>query len=633
MRLGALLERVPGILISNKRWFSDGGRDNVPSRFESLINYAMKNPGRMIDRKLFNLMLDPWMFEKAYDKLKSKPGNMTKALDPETLDGLSDTSIKEIIEKLKDGTFVFNPARTVEIPKANGKVRVLASPIANPRDKLVLEVIRMILEVIYEPRFSDNSHGFRIGRGCHSALKQVESMLAPVTFVIEGDIKGCFDNIDHKILMSILKLTIKDEKFLGIIRQALRVGYGKMRNTVKTNVIGTPQGSVISPMLCNIYMNSFDTFMAKLKVEFDVGNKAARSKEYHRLATQARRARLAGHMDKFTTLMKVVRSMPHSIRDESYKKLTFCRYADDWIVGIRGSRKDTDFILSRIKSFLAETLKIDLSAEKTHVTNISSSAVTFLGTVIKKSHIAFHKEVVRKIKNPVTGIITSKIIDMRHRHSIRLEAPIQTIRKKLTDAGFMKAGKPCPKFMWTALSHSQIIAGYNSVLRGYINYYSFAANSGRFISFLRWVMFFSCGRTLATKFSSQVSKIVQKYGLGLGPEAATKDKYTGLLKVSYSNKQGPGKFNIKSGDSVAMIQALYYSGLSVATLEGLVCSYCGSNYRVEMHHIRMMKDLNPNIRAIDALMAKANRKQIPLCRSCHMDLHKTMRKDSKRNRT
>lgn len=146
-------------------------------------------------------------------------------------------------------------------------------------------------------------------------------------------------------------------------------------------------------------------------------------------------------------------------------------------------------------------------------------------------------------------------------------------------------------------------------------------------------MFLSCGRTLATKFSSKVSKIVKKYGLGLGPKSAIKDKYTGLLKVSYSNKQGPGKFNIKSRDSLTKIQALYYRGFSVATLEGLVCANCGSTYRVEMHHIRMMKDLKPNIRAIEALMAKANRKQIPLCRSCHMDLHKTMKKDYKRNRT
>lgn len=195
---------------------------------------------------------------------------MTPGITPTTLDGFSIEVIEEIIEKLKDESFSFSPGRRVMIPKASGGQRPLT--VAPPRDKIVQEVMRMILEAIFESSFSPNSHGFRPGKGCHSALRQIFTTFGVASWYIEGDISQCFPSIDHEILIKILLRRIKDERFINLIRKSLKAGYFEF-GEYKHSLIGTPQGSIISPILSNIYLNEFDKFIKELILSFSKGDK------------------------------------------------------------------------------------------------------------------------------------------------------------------------------------------------------------------------------------------------------------------------------------------------------------------------------------------------------------------------
>jgi len=207
---------------------------------------------------LYRLLYRPELYEVAYQRIKSKPGNMTAGSDGSTLDGFSYQAITDLIGSIRDESFQFKPARRTFIPKANGKMRPLG--ISSPRDKVVQEVLRLILEAIYDsPRgayFLDCSHGFRPNRSCHTALREFSSQWTGMTWIIEGDIKSCFDEIDHHTLVGLLRKKIADGRFLNLIWKALRAGYlwGKERRDTLT---GSPQGSIISPILANVYLTSW----------------------------------------------------------------------------------------------------------------------------------------------------------------------------------------------------------------------------------------------------------------------------------------------------------------------------------------------------------------------------------------
>ena len=190
-------------------------KTELPKKFTKLIDICQRKTGDFKVSDIYTLMFNETMYEIAYQKLRSNPGNMTPGIDEITLDGISKRVFEEIIKSLKDESFQFKPGRRVNIPKANGKTRPLT--VASPRDKIVQEVMRMILEAIFEPTFSDSSHGFRAGRSCHTALRQVKTHFGGASFFIEGDISQCFPSIDHEVLMELLKRRISDQRFLRLL--------------------------------------------------------------------------------------------------------------------------------------------------------------------------------------------------------------------------------------------------------------------------------------------------------------------------------------------------------------------------------------------------------------------------------
>ena len=217
-----------------------------------------RGSARLPLERVYRHLFDPEFFLRAYGKIYRNFGAMTKGSTTETVDGMNLQKIHAIIDLLKQERYRWTPVRRTEIPKANGKTRPLGIPTWS--DKLVQEVLRSLLEPYYEPRFSKHSHGFRPKRSCHSALREIRDKWKGTVWFIEGDIKGCFDNIGHETLLKIIRRDIHDDRLIGLIEGLLRAGYMEdWRYYDSTS--GTPQGGIISPLLSNIYLNELDRFV------------------------------------------------------------------------------------------------------------------------------------------------------------------------------------------------------------------------------------------------------------------------------------------------------------------------------------------------------------------------------------
>lgn len=589
---------------------------NVMRKLRDLYLRSEKYPNSPIDRELYKLLCNVEILKIAcasLEKLKSNPGQMTPGVKPETLDGMSKEVLDNIVNKLKNETFQFSPARRIQIPKASGGTRPLT--IASPRDKIVQEALRMILEAVFEPTFLETSHGFRPNKSCHTALKAVRQEFQTSTWIIEGDISKCFDTIDHSKLMTVIENKILDRKFTKIIWKALKTGYFVFRR-YSNNIIGTPQGSIISPILANIFMSQLDNAVSELKSEFDNGNKSKRSAIGNVYHSRISRAKKKGDISLVNKLAKEARLHPSAnFEDPDFKRISYVRYADDWIIGVKGTLEESKTILEKVRIVLA-SMGLTLSETKTKITNINKSNVLFLGTRIKRANeYSFSRPSHNRILR-------------RNSKKLRLEAPIPRIISKLHNADFMRNNESNPKFVWMTLEHRQIIHLYNSVLRGYLNYYKFAHNYGKLASMTGYVLKQSCAKLLAAKYSlNTMAKVYAKFGPQLSithkdSKDPKKDKVYSFLVPSY-------KITLKFLTNCSPVITGLYGSVSLSTLDNLNCGICDSNYRVEMHHIRQMKDLNPKLDTLDRLMVRRRRKQIPLCRECHMAYHRRKTKINK----
>ena len=351
--------------------------------------------------RLYRYLLREDIYYVAYQKLYANKGATTQGIDNDTADGFSVKYVNELIQELKNGTYTTKPVRRVYIEKKNGKLRPLGIP--SFKDKLLQEVVRMILEAIYEPVFDKNSHGFRPNKSCHTAMHQISSDFTGVIWFIEGDIQGCFDNIEHKTLLDILGKKIKDSKFLNIIRQFLKAGYmedWKYNNTYS----GTPQGGICSPILANIYLNELDKKFREIQERFNVKRTISdiKTPEYRAIDNEMKKISYwISHTEKgeernnLINKYKALRNEIHKIpcHTKNNKKFTFVRYADDWLAGVCGTKEECVALKTEIAKFLSEELKLTLSEEKTLITH-SSEKVRFLGydiNVRRSKEVKGHK--------------------------------------------------------------------------------------------------------------------------------------------------------------------------------------------------------------------------------------------------
>ena len=384
--------------------------------------------------RLYRLLFNENLYALAYQKLSQNAGNYTKGTDGQTIDGMSIKHIHSIIGQLKDESYRPCPARRIYIPKKNGKQRPLGIPAF--KDKLVQEVVRMILESIYEGHFEDCSHGFRPHRGCHTAMASLQKGGTGARWFIEGDIKGFFDNINHDVLIGILAERINDERFLRLIRKFLKAGYMEQWE-YKNSYIGTPQGGIISPILANIYLDKLDKFMRNYINVFNKGKARVRNPEYKRVANRKdkRVKKLKNETDEqkkealrreIAILHREMQQLPATLdMDENFKRMRYVRYADDFLIGVIGSKEDCQRIKEDIKNFLEPELKFEFSDEKTLITH-SQKAVKFLGYAVlaNRSNLA---------KRDNTGRL-SRVYNKK----VLLRISMETIKKKLLDFGVLE---------------------------------------------------------------------------------------------------------------------------------------------------------------------------------------------------
>ena len=318
--------------------------------------------------QLYRQMFNRDLYLLAYGNIYSNKGAMTPGASAETADGMSEEKIDQIIGPMRHERYRFSPARRVYIPKKNRKLRPLGLP--SWSDKLVGEVVRLLLEAYYEPGFSDLSHGFRKGRGCHTALRKIHDTWTGTAWFIEGDISDCFGSLSHEILLGILAEKIHDQRFLRLIRNMLKAGYledWEYRETLS----GCPQGGVVSPILSNIYLHKLDEFIEQeLIPQYTRGTSRKDNPEYKRIQRQLAAARRHGDRAAARDLGKQLRRLPSKDpMDPGYRRLQYVRYADDHILGFIGPKAEAEEIKAKLAAFLRETLGLELNQQKTLITH------------------------------------------------------------------------------------------------------------------------------------------------------------------------------------------------------------------------------------------------------------------------
>lgn len=585
------------------------------------IRKANANP-TYANERLYRLMFKEDLYIAAYEKIKSKPGNMTAGSDGTTLDEFSIRTIRNIIAKMKDESFSFRGARRVMIPKADGKTRPLS--VAPPTDKVVQEVMRMILEAVFEPTFSDNSHGFRAGRSCHTALKQIRETWSGVTWIIEGDIKGCFDNINHARLIDALRVRIRDERFVSLIRKALNAGYFD-NGAFFSTTMGTPQGSIISPILANVFLHQLDQKLDELIAENTIGkeDKKARNPEYRKLV--ARRDYLRKKVEtvsgderesmisEIREIKKITLTMPPTlISQNGFIRVKYVRYADDWVVGINGPKELATKLRKEIGEFLDQA-GLQLSLEKTHIRHAKTEEANFLGTRFKVGSAS--PKVMRVQRNGTT--FTKRVAGW----TPLMYAPVADIVKKLHAKGYCTHdGQPIAMYKWIYLDDIQIVEQIGSVWRGICNYYSFV-DSFADLSRIQYILQHSAAKTLAAKHRITRIKVFTKHGASLGISVrnaaggVVKTVRFPLVKKWSSN---PNRFSIGKVDLNFLDKNLR---LRTRSKLASPCVICSSDDRVAMHHVKHVRKMGSKVKGFTRIMALLNRKQIPVCHDCHVSIH------------
>lgn len=587
---------------------------------KSLEEQSRKNKGYVFDR-LYRNLYNPEFYYEAYHNIAKSQGSMTAGADGMTLDDMTEARIARIIASLKDHSYQPNPARREYIAKKNNpaKKRPLGIPFTD--DKLVQEVVRMLLNAIYEPTFSNNSHGFRPHRSCHTALQEVQLLFSGAKWVIEGDIQACFDSFDHHVMVNILHEKIHDEQFLDLIWKMLRAGYMEQW-TYHDTFSGTPQGSGVSPILANIYLSKLDTFIENYKATFDTPKgKRKLSSEYR--AAQYRnktcKERLAVHENHkaavadFKRTQKEMLSIPsYPIMDSSYKRIQFNRYADDFAVGIIGPKADAMRVKEDIKVFLRDTLKLTLSEEKTKVSH-SSELIRYLGYDFTVS------------RNTDTKRRKDGALQRFWYGKVRLYVPHEKWVGKLQQYKAFKIVKDADgKEHWKAIHRGalinrpeiEIISKFNSEIRGIYNFYRLADNVSVLNNFY-YIMKGSMLKTFAAKFDSSVNKMKAKYCRN------------GIFGVNYHTKAGQKRCEFYHdgfskidtpllGDVDILPEYKHYdkpNSLAVRLKAG-VCEACGkSTKEIHMHHVKRLRDLTGSTE-FELLMMKKRRKSLALCPEC-----------------
>jgi group II intron reverse transcriptase/maturase len=572
-------------------------------------------PLKRVYRQLYNLNL----YLAAYGRIYRNAGAMTPGVTEETVDAMSLEKMRDIIQAVRQERYQWQPARRTYIPKKNGKKRPLGMPVWS--DKLLAEVMRMILDAYFDATFSDHSHGFRPERGCHTALREIYHTWKGTVWIIEGDIADCFGSLDHDLIISALAEHIQDGRFLNLVRQLLDAGYMEEWKVNKT-FSGVPQGSILSPVLSNILLNKLDRFVeTELMPHYNKGGRRKANHVYRSLMNRSHRLRQQGQKEAAQKIKRQAQKLPAiDPQDPDYRRLKYCRYADDFALAFIGPKAEAEEIKQRLRAFLREELKLELSEEKTLLTHTRDSAAKFLGY-----------EITIRQSNTKQTLDRNGYRGRSINGDIGLKVPQKVGKEK--GKRYRRNGKPIHRAELLNESDYTILATYQLEYRGIVNYYRMAFNLHT-LQKLKWVMEQSLTKTLAAKHKISVRKVYQKYQAELDIDGKI---YKGLQVVVLREGKKPlvatwggvpliWDINTSIEDQVKQYQ--WDRSELEKRLLAQECEQCGATRAtdtIEVHHIRALKDLEkyPGREKPQwvQIMASRKRKTLVLCHTCHMDIH------------
>jgi group II intron reverse transcriptase/maturase len=568
--------------------------------------------------ELYRQMFNPQLYLLAYGRIYANKGAMTPGASRETADGMSERKIGRIIDAMRHERYRFSPARRTYIPKKNGKMRPLGMPTWS--DKLVGEVIRLLLEAYYEPQFSDRSHGFRPGKGCHTALREVANTWTGTTWFVESDIADCFGSFDHQVMLSILAEKISDNRFQRLMRNMLQAGYLEDW-TWNATLSGVPQGGTASPVLSNIYLHKLDIFVEKVLIpEYTRGALRSRNPDYRSTEQAIARARRRGDRTQVRELYRRLHALPsQDPRDPGYRRLRYCRYADDALLGFAGPKAEAEEIKQRLGRFLRDELRLELSPAKTLITHARTQRARFLGYEISVASST------RRTRKPSAS-------DRRNRRSLNgtvvLHVPANAVRAKA--APYLSRGKPACRNPMVNETDYSIVGRFGAEYRSIVQYYLLASDVFR-LHRLRWVMETSMLKTLAAKHKSTVTKMAARHKAKIdtphGPRTCFEAKVERAGRKPLVARFGG--IPLKRQKTAVITDRLstgplYPNKELVRRLRKGQCELCGRTGSAEVHHVRALADLTRPGQPQPAwaqAMAKMRRKSLVTCGDCHDLIH------------
>ena len=560
-------------------------------------------------RELYRQLFNPQLYLLAYGRIYANKGAMTPGVTRETVDGMSMGKIERIIDAMRHERYRFLPVRRVTIPKPHGGTRPLGLP--SWSDKLVGEVVRLLLEAYYEPLFSARSHGFRPGRGCHTALREIGNTWTGTTWFIEADIADCFGSLDHQRLLEILGESILDERFLRLVGGMLTAGCLEDW-TYGATLSGVPQGGTASPILSNIYLHKLDMFVEQVLIpEYTRGRLRHRSLAYRKVERDLAKARRAGDRAAARSLRRELFSLPSQDPDDpGYRRLRYLRYADDHLLGFTGPKAEAQQIKQRLAVFLRDDLKLELSPSKTLITHARSDAARFLGYEIT---IQSDNRQLTKGRRAVNG-------------QTKLRVPKDVIKAKC--GPFLTRGRPARQNPMIRESDYLIVASFGARYRGIVQYYLLAGDVHR-LHRLRWVMETSMLHTLAAKHRSTVSKMARKYKAKI----VTPHGLRTCFEARFDREGRPPLVARFAGiplkrQKMAVLTdrepiRSYPNKELISRLLANRCELCQRTDTVQVHHVRKLADLDMTGNSPEwvTFMANKRRKSLVVCDECHEQIH------------
>lgn len=618
-------------------------REAILRKGGKLQNFTLRNKNiKHINHSLYHLLLDPFTLDNAYSNLSKNKGSFTNGVNVGNIQGYSRTTSKNLVKSLQEQSYTPGPVRRVWIPKPNTKVkRPLGIPGFN--DRIVQEAVRGILEAIYEPEFLEFAHvskrcnnfGFRPNHSCWMAVEHFCLWGQQVTHVIEGDIKGAYNNVDHDILMGLLKKRIKDKNLLNLIYKMLKAGIMD-EGQYEHSLLGVPQGGILSPILFNIYMFEFDKFIFDLieRNRFSNPSKQNKSQEYQRIlyrigVLKKEHNKLRTSNQPTAEILKELKSVKKTLlKTPSYppnRNITFsyCRYADDWILGIGDTLFNAEKIKTEIEEWLAINLKLQLSQGKTHITNIRKKFVPFLGyEIILRSQSSHQKKT--RVLTLSRGFFHRTV---RRTTSMKffVRPNGKRIFQNLKNIGIVRKADlyPIGKRPWASLDEFQIVQKYHSIFLGLTSHFS-KCNTTAPLNRVSYIFQYSCAKTIATRKKITMPQVFQMYGQNLeitspylDSDKIRKIEFMGLAKIR--------RLYWKKGTTTSLTP--YFDPFKIRTFWRTtfklysLCCVCGATENIEAHHINSLKSIKLNKKnksSFDLILRQINRKQIPVCNSCHI---------------